>query len=560
MKYQNADELLRIDFEAALEKLAWSQLQGAWQLPAELARLAIAGGARSVKLRIAARQLTLEAPGASLSSATISDFASVLDHRLDAADRHRAMVDLEERDAFVLSAIACSRLRGLTLTLGGAAGLSVELTTAGDLSVVNPSASSVSDLELELDGLEMEPGRATDWLQRVGRFSNIPIELDEKRVDRGFHKPLIRKRLLVAPSGPSTGAEAATTVDSVPLHVAVAISSHGSTPRLWLLRHGIIATHATVPGYPAFEAAVEMAPVSGAIETASGRADLTSRVTSAALRERLNPYIRNLVDASTGLLIRLGREAPNLPEATRERLGRLLLAAALKRRRLSELYGVEVFPLVRREGRRLVSIDVISRLVRVEEGGACAIEAIPPGQDPRKFSLTGYGALEISRNERALLGELLQVVFSNPPVRVRQGRARRFLDWAATVVPSLQAASGTPVPESDLTDEEQTFLVQLRQAAVDSGLQRIEFRTGDGKPRADDGLLLLPRRNPTVRAALQVVDRDPAWLYPATLALMAGKELPGPELRRVWFASLDQAAALNEPGGSGTRFGSSAGG
>ena len=43
---ETADSLLTIDFEAALAKLAWSQLQGAWQAPAELARHAIASGAR----------------------------------------------------------------------------------------------------------------------------------------------------------------------------------------------------------------------------------------------------------------------------------------------------------------------------------------------------------------------------------------------------------------------------------------------------------------------------------------------------------------------------------
>ena len=47
---QKADErsLLRIDFAAALAKLAPAQMQGRWQLPAELARLAIAHGARRV--------------------------------------------------------------------------------------------------------------------------------------------------------------------------------------------------------------------------------------------------------------------------------------------------------------------------------------------------------------------------------------------------------------------------------------------------------------------------------------------------------------------------------
>jgi len=30
------------------------------------------------------------------------------------------------------------------------------------------------------------------------------------------------------------------------------------------------------------------------------------------------------------------------------------------------------------------------------------------------------------------------------------------------------------------------------------------------------------------------VERDPAWLYPASLVLLGGRELPEPEIRRHW--------------------------
>ena len=101
----DASSLLRIDFDAAIDKLADAQLQGTWQLPAELARLAIATGARSVDFDVEPRHLAMTAPGACWDQRMIADFASVLDRRIEAADRHRAMVDLEERGAFVLSAI-----------------------------------------------------------------------------------------------------------------------------------------------------------------------------------------------------------------------------------------------------------------------------------------------------------------------------------------------------------------------------------------------------------------------------------------------------------------------
>ena len=537
MAAETASSLLRIDFAAALDKLAWSQLQGAWELPAELARLAIGSGARSVELEIGPRRLSLAAAGARLAPRTISDFASILDRRLPAVDRHRAMVDLEERDAFVLCAIACSPLRSLVLTTGGDQGLKLELTAGGELSVVNPGAAALDqpDLRLEFDGLPIETEKASKWLRRVGRFAQVPIAVNGIRTDRGFRAPLIHQRLLIPAATPEPGAAAAAH-----LPAEVAIPQHGSAPRLWLLRHGIIATHATVPGYPAFEAAVEMAAVGSLPSDPKPAGHAASEATAAALRERLDPYVEKLVDAAVGLTIRLARSGDALSEEVRGRTARLLLLAALKRRRLSEVSGVEIFPLIGSGGRRLVSIDVVSRLVRVEEGGTCALEAIPPGQDPRRFSLVGRGVLAISQGERALLGELLQVTFSNPPAHVRQRPGRRLLQGIATRLPSWRWARGARVAESELSPSERSFLARLRAAAAEGDLPAIAFRAGGGRIHRSSDALLLPRDNAVVSACVRAVERDPVALYPATVALLAGHDLPGPELRRLWYAGLDR--------------------
>ncbi|MCP3961562.1 MAG: hypothetical protein GY719_27285 [bacterium] len=544
MGAETASTLLRIDFDAALDKLAWSQLQGAWELPAELARLAIRAGASAVELDIEPRRLVIEAPGARLGARTISDFASVLDRRLEPADRHRAMVDLEERDAFVLSAVACSNPRSLALTTAGERGLKLELAPDGRLSVVNPAAAvpDQADLRLEIDGLPIEAQRAKKWLRRVGRFAHVPITIDGARIDRGFHAPLIEKRLMIPAGLARSGVLAGSPP---PLSATISIPRRGSAPRLWLLRHGIISTHATVPGYPAFEAAVEMAQVSSRPVEPQPAGHSASEANAAALRERLDPYVEGLVDAAVGLTIRLGRAGESLPEEARARTARLLLLAALKRRRLSEVSGVGIFPLVGPKGRRLVSIDVVGRLVRVEEGGVSALDAITPGQDPKRFSLAGHGALAISQGERALLGELLRVVFSNPPARARQRPWRRLLDRAVSLGSSLRFSPGAAVAESELSPLERSFLSRLRAATVDGNLPEVEFRTGGGRIHRSAGdRLLLPRDNPDVRACVRAVERDPVWLYPATIALMSGEELPGPglagpELRRLWYSALE---------------------
>ena len=543
----SASSLLRIDFEAAIDKLAGSQLQGTWQLPAELARLAIASGARAAAFDLEPRHLTMTAPGARWDQRTLADFASVLDHRLEAADRHRAMVDLEERGAFALSAVASSALSSLVLRIGGETGLKLELTTAGGLAVDNASESALAqpDVQLSVDGLALDVGRAATWLRRVGRFSPVPITVDGAPIPRGFKRPLLENRLEVRASGPAKASLSATPQPATPqlatlqpaasLPTALAIPRGGSAPRLWLLRHGIIATHATVPGYPAFEAAIEMAALGD-----RSRGD-APRDTDAVLREQLGPYLEALIDAAVCLAIELGERATGLPEDARARVARLLLRWALKRRRLSEVSGVAMFPLLDTEGRRLVSTDVVGRLVRVEEGGACALDAIEPEDDARRFALAGRGALAISQGERALLGELLGVVFSRPPAKVRRAPGRRLLERITESLGVLRPA-GAPVAGSELSDAERALLAQLSAVAVGGAAFEAEFRTGRGKVRRDgDSKLLLPRGNAVVRACAQAAHRDPAWLYPAAVALLGGRELPAQEVRRQWYARFDRA-------------------
>ena len=100
---------------------------------------------------------------------------------------------------------------------------------------------------------------------------------------------------------------------------------------------------------------------------------------------------------------------------------------------------------------------------------------------------------------------------------------------------------GSPVADSELSTAEQSFLSHLRAAAADGDFPDSEFRTGTAHPlKTSAGVLLLPRDNAAVRACVRAVERDPSWLYPATAALLAGKELPGTEVRRRWFARFDQ--------------------
>ncbi len=546
--FGNTSSLLQIDFDAAIAKLAWSQLQGTWQLPAELARLAISSGARTIGFDIEARHLAMTVSGGRLRHRVLSGFVSVLDLRLDAIDRHCAMVELEELGASVLSAIACSPSVSITLVMGKSDGLKVHRSTDGELQVLNPSDSAIEqeDFELIIDGLSLEANRATKWLRRTSRFASVQITIGGAQVKRGFRRAMAQAKLLVEPVDARPGKPYRP---GPPLSCRVAISPGGATPRLWLLQNGVVKTHATVPGYPAFEAAIEMAPVSGKKwhEKRQGRA---ASVTGAALRERLSPYVEALVDASVRLMIELAATAAGKREASRSRIARLLLEAALKRRRLSEVSGVAMFPLITAEGCRLISIDIVSRLIRVEEGGGCSLEAIPPGRSPREFAFSGQGALALSQGERTLLSELLQVAFSSPPARLRQSVALRFLERIEDRLSSFRWARGNLLADSELAADERAFLACCRALAKEEEVPAIEFRVGNHRPRTTaEGLLQLPRDNRIVRACVRAVARDASWFYPAITALLSGKALPSTETRRRWFTNLETGSvALRREG------------
>lgn len=495
--------LLRIDFAAALAKLAPAQMQGRWQLPAELVRLAIAYGAQRAELRLGPRRIELWAPGGRLLPGSIRDLAKVLDEKAPPAERHQALVDLERRDALALAALATFLTGDLQLRSGdGEYGVSLE-RSGGTLRLF---AGGGDAFEMCADGVDVEAPAAVRWLERKGRFSPIPIKVQGREVRRGFLSPLIYK----SSHGPPPR--------------SLAIADWGDLPRLYLLRHGIVSTRATVPGFPAFEAAVELAQVS---EPGSS---------GAALRERVNPYLEGLIDDAVALMVRLAHHSERASASVRERIAKLLLEAARRGRLVEEIHRAPLFFTFGEDGKlRRLSIQDLRAAIRFDAAGRGHLEAVSPDQDPRELALGGRRVLVAGAAERALLAEQLGVAFTAPPLRPRPRRSPvRFLEEAvARLAFAWYGVTGRLLPERSLGTAERRFL-----AAVAKGPgYKVAFRRGDGSVRlCDDRRLLLPRDAPTVRAAVRACERGPEWLYPSLLALTGRRELPPAELRRTWLA------------------------
>lgn len=488
------DSILRIDFRAALAKLAPAQLQGSWQLPTELTRLAIASGAQSVALEIRKSRLVIQAPGARLDPVLPLNLRTLLDENAPESERHRALVLLEEQGGLALAALAGIEHEALDLRGGGQG----------------------APFELRISGLRLDATAAEHWLRRNARFASLPITIGGQALEQGFQESLIRIRL------------------RQPLPARLALARRGDVPRLWLLRHGIISTRATVPGYPAFEAAVEMAAI-----TPPG-------ATSVALREAVQPYLESLVKAAVSLIAQLARHADSLRDDARQRAACLLLEA-LRREHGDEhgdrhggngLRTIRIFPqIVHEDGtRRLVSIADLEYLIRFD-ARVTRLDAFDPDQSPDDFAVTGRQVLVLSRYERTLLGEMLQVSFVTPPPRLKRRMSLRRMaeELRGRLSLTWQRVSGRLVSDEELTASERTFLTALGQATTDGWPREIVFNTGHGRIHlTGDGRLLLPRRHPVVEASIRALECDTKWLYPVFVGLLGGHDLPSPEVRARW--------------------------
>ncbi|MBL8970373.1 MAG: hypothetical protein JNK56_07325, partial [Myxococcales bacterium] len=108
MTTQSVDlrDLLRIDIEAELRKLTVAQLQGPWQMPAELVRRAVRAGAGEIDVSLGRSGCTVRDDGPPLPDAQLRDLATMLDPAAPAERRHQALLALEAAGGLALLALA----------------------------------------------------------------------------------------------------------------------------------------------------------------------------------------------------------------------------------------------------------------------------------------------------------------------------------------------------------------------------------------------------------------------------------------------------------------------
>jgi hypothetical protein len=408
--------------------------------------------------------------------------------------------------AFDVEHLEISSARGLTLVYD-----------RGQQPRLFPSSGSGSTT-IALRSRRLARGPAESWLGGACRFAKASITLGGKKLSHGL-SGLARRPL------------------KPPLAGEVAIPPTGETARVHMLQHGIVTARATVPQMPCFEAAVEM----GGIDGASG---------AAALRAALQPHLDELVDQAVLLMIRVGKEAPQLPRRSRARTTDLLLRAAKARQRREEIFGLELFRAVTDHGQE-TWLDL--RTMSAASGADTRpLLAIYPNQDAEAFALGADPVWILDDVERSLLSDLLGVRFSPPPraaassVLARAQRATRAVlsQLGRLAVRALHPFGRTRCKDDDLTPEERWFLDALRSHLPYGRGERpaqIHMCEGKGPLRRTSGqapALLLPRANPDVVACIAACSRDSGWLYPSYLLLLEGRALAPANLRARFLRAL----------------------
>lgn len=508
------DDLLDIDLEAEVRLLSRDQLQGAWLVPAELVRLALAHGARAVDVGSGRRRWWMRAHGAALAPALLEALTVVLDDARAPGDRQAAISDVENAEVLpLLWARAAAETVVVSCVAGGRevrCSLGGTGASVGESSVGDPRSRHL-EVELRRPGFDL--GRGRWWLATACRFAPVPVRLDEEPLPRGVDGGLYRQRV------------------ERPLVGELQLAAEGDSPRLWLLRHGVVASRATVPGYPPFHAAVELG------------ADTPPTASGADLRSAVAPHLGPLIDRAVELMLWAGRRMAERPAGVRRRLRRLLLEAAergLRRDEVLELPLIEV-----RKGPRTRPLRLWSLVELAEEARRGGILVIDPDEDAGRVARGGAAVCRLDAEERRLVRSLAGVTTQRPqPPRddglrhawealaaELSGPLRRVATWL------LRAGRG-PLDKRRLTQREVALLDGLEALLGSDG--SVVMRAGRGWPAWSPGrrLLELPRTSRVVRRGAAAVAADVAWAWPVLVAALHPIP-PPPAARSRWRRMLE---------------------
>lgn len=505
-----ARALLSIDVDAEIREVCREQLQGDWQLAAELARFALRRGAVAVEARRARRGFVLRCPGAACLEGELEGAACALDSSRAADERHRAVVAIERSGANALlwaGGAAGARLRIANRV--GPSATRLELRRGRQPVLETDIADEVSGgFEVTFSARRFDGRRALDWLATASRFAPVPVTVDGRAVLQGFGTALRSVSL------------------GRPVPGGIALTTSGDMPRLWLLRHGVLAARATVSGYPPFEAVLELGET-----TPEG-------LGPDELRRAAQPVLPAVLARVGDLIVEAAADAAiSADPAAAGRictLGLRAIRAGLARERLDEQ---PLVPMAAATDTTRLSVRTLRRAAARSRSPLLAVAAprvrlSPGGEDTP--------VLRLDAEQQRLLSDLLGVRIERPRPRLGHGgcglSARLSAARAKVRSKAASLLRFTVLTDAELLDAERRLLRRLEGAVLDDRDQPlvIHLIAGVGPVRRRGRSLLLPRHNPMVVRAVRLAASDPTWLYPVVLGLLGEHGRPAAELRERW--------------------------
>ena len=495
-------QLLAIDVGSELRILCEAQLRGTWQIPAELVRLALRLGAEEVFVNARWSGVTVCWNGAVIGEDPLRDLRSALDRRLATDERQRAIGSLEASGMEPLMWAAGVRGAHLQVECGGhPSTLSFEHRVRGRPRLkVSLGDLQRAEVNIRWGCAGFDRRRGLAWVRAATRFADAKVFVNGQQAPQGFSGGLYHLRL------------------DEPVPCRLGLTSAGDEPVLWLLKDGVVAARAGVPGYPPFEAAVELAGI------------VPRGASSADLRRAVTPFLPELVDRAVWMMIEVAGRMPQMAEASRRRLTTLLLRAAGRDLRDREVRRLPLIPTA--GGERRLSVEEIGLLAE-RCGGVIA--ALDPEAAVDDSLAAPDSTLVASAEICGLLSALIDVRFQTPFRRERRvvdriaRRLRHAVDDARRGVRGL--ARSRFVPASELRFGERKLLAALR--AADPSL-KVNLCYGSGGARRTWRGIAIPRDNPWLEAAAVCIEDDPSWIYPALLAIGTGDPLLS-DLRHEWL-------------------------
>jgi hypothetical protein len=498
-----SDRSLTIDVSSELATLCEAQLRGIWQVPAELVRLALRIGAAEVSVRSRRRSFEISWNGPTLDDRVCADLRSALDAGLHPDTRQAAIAALERSGMEGL--LWAAGLRGARIRIACSDG--ERHWSFQDRGHRRPrprkgaGPDTLSSVVIQWRCAGLDRRRASRWLAVATRFAPARVLLDTSVLATGFTGGLFHLRL------------------EEPVPCRLGLTRTGDEPVLWLLRDGVVSARATVPGYPPFEAAVELR-------------DLVAPGASAAdMRRAATPFLGELVDRAVWMMVQVSDRMPEMAPIDRERLGLMLLRAAHKGVRTEEIRRLPLLETASGDDLRL-SVGEIRQLAE-QRGGVLA--AIETGDGPKGDLVDPRSTLIASSEVRHLLAELSKVRFQSPPHHRRSFHKRVKDRIRATTDHLLRRVRGVfarrEVPPGELQPHETRLLEGIRSAMSPVGVSLCE---GRGATAWTVGGVVVPRSHPAIKAGADLVSADGTWLYPLLLALDTGRD-PPEDVRRRWL-------------------------